>query len=124
MIVAAKKRGLMGLFTPVATPAAIGTCSSGWYWLNPACWEYSHDAWIQMSQFQQPPVPTSDITASQAATQTFFDNQSSDVGGPPDPTPCTSTIITSPIAVCDWIIYLGGVILVAPLAISLLESRR
>jgi hypothetical protein len=44
---------------------------------------------------------------------------------PNAPSPnCVSTIITSPIAVCDWIIYLGGVILVAPLAISLLESRR
>jgi hypothetical protein len=104
--------------------AGINTCASNWYWFNPACWDYSHSTYQQMSQFQQPPVPTHDLNASQAATQEFFGNQPYvyDTGDGLEPE-CTSTIInTTLLSICDKWIYLGGALLVAPLAITLLSG--
>jgi len=91
------------------TGKTIDCDTSLWGLLVPSCWNpFANDANISGNP---------DPAIIQAALS------SGDSGGNSSlpVTPCTSSILSS-LGVCDWMVYLGGALLVLPLAFSAMES--
>jgi hypothetical protein len=121
-MIVTKNKGLGSIFT-----SSDCFCSSGSLiatWLGGTCWTIFPCTGPTSSNYGVASDPNTVMPEQWYENNAIIAEQEATGSDPNAPNPnCTSTIITSPIAVCDWLIYLGGAV-GAILAFSAFSGRR